>query len=355
MQRLLLSRRRHPHEGRGSETLTGTELCPILLPNKCLLTAELCLAVNYHLCQGQQHNILLHVTRVHWITGRSSHRKEVHWEHYARAACQRMEDPPAGKKCTGSITEEQLVKEWMILLQGRSALRALRKSSLSKNRRSSRREEVHWEHYRRAACQRKNDPPAGKKCTGSIMQEQLVKERMILLQGRSAHWEHYARAACQRMEDPPAGKKCTGSITARAACQRMDDPPAGKKCTKSITQEQLVKEWKILPQGRFKKCTKSITQEQLVKELAIKTHFAFPFTFGHALTMLAQSGRALELVIRAGLEELSLSFFPAIKPSEGNMGQGVCMADHPIRWRRISACKVHRPHCRRTSKPKHES
>ena len=90
MQRLLLSRRRHPHEGRGSETLTGTELCPILLPNKCLLTAELCLAVNYHLCQGQQHNILLHVTRVHWITGRSSHRKEVHWEHYARAACQRM-------------------------------------------------------------------------------------------------------------------------------------------------------------------------------------------------------------------------------------------------------------------------
>ena len=189
----------------------------------------------------------------------------MHWEHYARAACQRMEDPPAGKKCTGSITEEQLVKEWMILPQGRSALRALRKSSLSKNGRSSCRKEVHWEHY------------------------------------------------------------------ARAACQRMDDPPAGKKCTKSITQEQLV------------------------KELAIKTHFAFPFTFGHALTMLAQSGRALELVIRAGLEELSLSFFPAIKPSEGNMGQGVCMADHPMRWRRISACKVHRPHCRRTSKPKHES
>ena len=113
------------------------------------------------------------------------------------------------------------------------------------------------------------------------------------------------------MEDPPAGKiqEVHWEHYARAACQRTSN----------------------------------------------KNSFCVPFTFGHALTMLAQSGRALELVIRAGLEELSLSFFPAIKPSEGNMGQGVCMADHPIRWRRISACKVHRPHCRRTSKPKHES
>ena len=51
-------------EWRGSETLMGTELRPVLLLNKCLITAELRLAVNYHLCQGQQLNMVAAVGEV---------------------------------------------------------------------------------------------------------------------------------------------------------------------------------------------------------------------------------------------------------------------------------------------------
>ena len=74
-----------------------------------------------------------------------------------------------------------------------------------------------------------------------------------------------------------------------------------------------------LPAGKM--CTGSITQAQLVDELSIKTRFEFPFTFGRALTMLAQSGRGLESVLRAGLEELSISYFPAIKVRDASNHQ----------------------------------
>ena len=60
-------------------------------------------------------------------------------------------------------------------------------------------------------------------------------------------------------------------------------------------------------------CTGSISLNQASQELCKLHYFKYPFTYGRACEMLVESGRDLEAIIKAGLLETSLRYFPALK------------------------------------------
>ena len=61
------------------------------------------------------------------------------------------------------------------------------------------------------------------------------------------------------------------------------------------------------------RCVGTVTADQLAVELSKTSRFKYPFTYYRASEMLASSEKSLIVVVKCGLLELKLSYFPALK------------------------------------------